>query len=104
VFEWILRVHLGERAPRVPSVDRHGSAVSLLAARSGTITSAPAAAELTRDGVRLWHRPLRRVGDRVERTHTNRDYLGVIRAVGPDRARVDAAVLDYRATLPWAVG
>jgi biotin carboxylase len=104
LFEWILRVHLGERAPRAPAVDRYGSAVSLVAGRSGTITSAPGAEELTRDGVRLWHRPLRRVGDRVERTHTNRDYLGVIRAVGPDRARVDAAVLDYRAGRPWVVG
>lgn len=104
LFEWILRVHLGERPPRVPAVDRYGSAVSLVAGRSGTITSAPGAEELARDGVRLWHRPLRQVGDRVERTHTNRDYLGVIRAVGPDRARVDAAVLDYRATRPWVVG
>jgi hypothetical protein len=104
LFEWILRVHLGERAPRVPAVDRYGSAVSLVAGRSGTITSAPGAEELARDGVRLWHRPLRQVGDQVEQTHTNRDYLGVIRAVGPDRARVDAAVLDYRATRPWVVG
>ncbi|WP_336208155.1 siderophore biosynthesis protein [Nonomuraea sp. LPB2021202275-12-8] len=104
LFEWILRAHLGEGVPAVPSTGRYGSAVSLVAGRSGTITSAPGAEQFDRDGVRLWHRPLRRVGERVEQTHTNRDYLGVIRAVGPDRARVDAAVLDYRATRPWVVG
>ncbi|MEV6156165.1 siderophore biosynthesis protein [Nonomuraea sp. NPDC052129] len=104
VFEWILRVHLGEAVPAVPDTSRYGSAVSLVADRSGTITAAPGAAELVSQGVRLWHRPLRTVGDVVEQTHTNRDYLGVLRAVGPDRARVDAAIEDFRAAKPWIVG
>ncbi|MBT2231012.1 siderophore biosynthesis protein [Nonomuraea sp. NEAU-A123] len=104
VFEWILRVHLGETVPAVPDTSRFGSAVSLVADRSGTITSAPGAEELVSQGVRLWHRPLRAIGDIVEQTHTNRDYLGVIRAVGPDRARVDAAIEGFRAARPWVVG
>ncbi|MEU8102578.1 siderophore biosynthesis protein [Nonomuraea muscovyensis] len=104
LFEWILRAHLGEPVPEVPATSRHGSAVSLVAGRSGTITAAPAAEAVTRDGVRLWHRPLRAVGEVVERTHTNRDYLGVIRAVGPDRDRVEAAVAGYRAARPWVIG
>lgn len=104
LFEWILLAHLGEPVPEVPGAAGHGSAVSLVADRSGTITEAPAAEAVTRDGVRLWHRPLRAVGEVVERTHTNRDYLGVIRAVGPDRDRVEAAVAGYRAARPWVIG
>ncbi|MER6949805.1 siderophore biosynthesis protein [Nonomuraea sp. NPDC000554] len=103
LFEWILRVHLGEPAPVVPDVTRHGSAVSLVADRSGTITSAPGPEKLVSGGVTLWHRPLRAAGDPVRKTHTNRDYLGVIRAVGPDRALVDAAIDSYRAARPWVV-
>ncbi|GGO82056.1 siderophore biosynthesis protein [Nonomuraea cavernae] len=104
LFEWILRVHLGEPVPAVPEISRYGSAVSLVADRSGTITSAPGAESVESGDVRLWHRPLRSVGDVVRQTHTNRDYLGVIRAVGPDRARVEAAVGAYRAARPWVVG
>ncbi|WP_327588984.1 siderophore biosynthesis protein [Nonomuraea sp. NBC_00507] len=106
LFEWILRVHLGERLPTmpaVPSAARHGCAVSVVADRAGTIKSAPELEVVERRDVRLWHRPLREVGDVVRLTHTNRDYLGVIRAVGPDRARVDAAVENYRVARPWVV-
>ncbi|WP_327047772.1 siderophore biosynthesis protein [Microbispora sp. NBC_01189] len=55
------------------------------------------------DGVRLWHRALRQVGDHVEVTGTNRDYLGLLRAVGPDRERVDAAVDAFRKEHPWVL-
>ncbi|MEV0623840.1 siderophore biosynthesis protein [Nonomuraea sp. NPDC050404] len=104
LFEWILRAHLGERVPAVPDKSRNfGCAVSLVADRSGTIKDAPGHESVTSGGVRLWHRPLRATGDAVTLTHTNRDYLGVIRAVGPDRERVRAAVEEYRAARPWVI-
>ncbi|MFI7707169.1 acetyl-CoA carboxylase biotin carboxylase subunit family protein [Nonomuraea sp. NPDC049480] len=103
VFEWILRVHLGERLPAMPAVTGHGCAVSVVADRAGTVKAGPESEHVVRGDVRLWHRPLREVGDVVSLTRTNRDYLGVIRAVGPDRARVDAAVAEYRAARPWVI-
>lgn len=103
LFELILRVHLGERLPDLPSPTRYGSAVSIVADRSGTITAAPGVSEVSHGDLTLWHRPLRAVGDRVERTHTNRDYLGVVRAVGPDRRSVDAAIATFRAERPWVI-
>lgn len=103
LFEWILRAHLGEPVPAPPDSSRYGAAVSLIADRSGTITSAPGAEEWSRDGVRLWHRPLRAAGETVVQTHTNRDFLGVIRAVGPDRPQVDAAVEAFTADRPWVI-
>ncbi|MBF8193564.1 siderophore biosynthesis protein [Nonomuraea sp. K274] len=103
LFEWILRVHLGEPAPVPPAASGYGTAVSLVADRPGTVKSAPGQESVVRGDVRLWHRPLRAVGDVISLTRTNRDYLGVIRAVGPDRRHVEAAVERYRASLPWAV-
>ncbi|MEV0389871.1 ATP-grasp domain-containing protein [Nonomuraea sp. NPDC050643] len=103
LFEWILRAHLGERVPELPGASAYGSAVSLVADRTGTIKEAPGHECVVSGDVRLWHRPLRDVGDVVSLTHTNRDYLGVVRAVGPDRARVEAAVEGYRAARPWVV-
>ncbi|NUP00674.1 MAG: siderophore biosynthesis protein [Nonomuraea sp.] len=104
LFEWILRVHLGEPAPEPPDPTGHGCAVSVVADRSGVVEEGPPEEDVEDGGVRLWHRPLRAIGDVVELTRTNRDYLGVIRAVGPDRASVDAAVERYRAARPWVVG
>ncbi|MEU6780730.1 siderophore biosynthesis protein [Nonomuraea angiospora] len=103
LFEWILRVHLGEAVPDIPEISSYGSAVSLVADRAGTVKDAPGAEALVEGDVRLWHRPLRAVGDVISLTHTNRDYLGVVRAVGPSRAAVDAAVEAYRAARPWVV-
>ncbi|MFF4625603.1 siderophore biosynthesis protein [Nonomuraea jabiensis] len=103
LFEWILRVHLGEAVPDIPEISSYGSAVSLVADRAGTVKDAPGAETLVEGDVRLWHRPLRAVGDVISLTHTNRDYLGVVRAVGPSRAAVDAAVASYRAARPWVV-
>ncbi|GGO17259.1 ATP-grasp domain-containing protein [Microbispora bryophytorum] len=113
LHQWILRVHAGEP---VSSFDlgglraAYGSVVSLVAERSGTVTAAPpdlsppdpSPAEPA-GGVRLWHRALRRIGDHVEVTGTNRDYLGLLRAVGPDAAVVDAAVDTFRKEHPWVL-
>ncbi|MET7328797.1 siderophore biosynthesis protein [Nonomuraea sp. NPDC005650] len=103
LFEWILRAHLGEPVPDIPEISSYGTAVSLVADRSGTVKDAPGAETVVEGDVRLWHRPLRAVGDVVSLTHTNRDYLGVVRAVGPSREAVDAAVEAYRAARPWVV-
>lgn len=120
LFERILGVHLGSGLPdprhaggdglgtrpgRAPGGSGpHGTVLSLVADRAGTVVGAPGAVMPGADGpVRLWHRPLRAVGDRIELTNTNRDYLGIVRAIGPDRAHVDAAVADFTAESPWVI-
>jgi len=102
LHELILRVHAGDPAPVPPRPARYGTAVSVVADREGTVRQAPPEIELPGE-TRLWHRPLRAVGDRIALTHTNRDYLGVIRAVGPDRAAVDAAVARFQREHPWVI-
>ncbi|NJP96893.1 siderophore biosynthesis protein [Nonomuraea sp. FMUSA5-5] len=104
LFEWILEVHLGAPVPAVPEISRFGAAVSLVADRAGVIKDAPGPESVELGDVRLWHRPLRAVGEVVTLTHTNRDYLGVLRAVGPSPQQVDAAIEEYRAARPWVVG
>ncbi|MQY03547.1 ATP-grasp domain-containing protein [Actinomadura macrotermitis] len=104
LFEHILRVHLGEPLPAVaPPPQRHAVAEAVLAARGGTLTAAPAAAELADGRVRLSYLPQRAVGSTAELTRTNRDYLGTIRAIGPDRGEVDAAVARFRAGNAWTI-
>ncbi len=114
LHEWILRVHAGEPAPSPEPPTRYGTAVSVIADREGVVRQAPPAVvpetapvvdPVTDPGgeVHLWHRPLRSVGDQITLTNTNRDYLGVIRAVGPDRAAVDAEISRFRQAYPWVI-
>ncbi|MEV6985986.1 ATP-grasp domain-containing protein [Sphaerisporangium sp. NPDC051017] len=103
LHEQILRAHFGEPVPAPPRVHGHGAAVSLVADRSGTIKEGPGdVAEDTR-GVRLRHRALRAPGEVVELTNTNRDYLGIVRAAGPDRHAVERAIDGFRARHPWVI-
>ncbi len=105
LFEHILRVHAGEPAPAPPAPPPgHGAAVSVLADRPGVIRAVPPAVDVDVAGVRLSHRPCRALGDTVELTGTNRDYLGVIRAIGPTPEAVDAAIGRFRAEHPWVIG
>jgi biotin carboxylase len=105
LFEQVLRAHLGEHVSR-PANDagqrtpaRHGLIEWALADRTGMLVAAPPPV----DADRLVYRPLRAVGERVELTHTNRDYLGVLRVHGPDPDALDAAVAAFWAEHSWEI-
>ncbi|GLZ06953.1 carboxylate--amine ligase [Actinomadura sp. NBRC 104412] len=107
LFDWILRVHMGERLPPLEasheSLGRHAVADVVLATRDGVLTAAPEAVDLTDGAVRLSYRPQRPVGERIALTHTNRDYLGTIRAIGPSATEVEAAIARFRASNTWTI-
>ncbi|MGD0239619.1 MAG: siderophore biosynthesis protein [Streptosporangiaceae bacterium] len=107
LFERVLRVHLGERLPAGPPPVRAGHAVadSVLAERSGLLRSAPPGGPLpgAAPGVRLGYWPVRQPGERVGVTHSNRDYLGIITATGPDRELVERSVSAARIMNRWEV-
>jgi hypothetical protein len=77
----------------------------VVADRSGVLASVPAAGPrlLSDEDVLLSYRPLRAAGDRIDVTHTNRDYLGVITAIGPDATAVERAVAAARTRESWLV-
>jgi len=47
---------------------------------------------------------MRRIGDRIRVTGTNRDYLGAVRVVGPDSVVVEAARAGFLAAERWVIG
>ncbi|MFH8408371.1 acetyl-CoA carboxylase biotin carboxylase subunit family protein [Streptomyces sp. NPDC018019] len=105
LFELVLRVHLGERLPRTLAA-RRGVRVRMeyvCADRAGTLKAAPDARVREAGGVRLDYRPLRETGERHPLYRTNRDFLGVLRAAGPDEGRIDAAVREFLAAHRWEI-
>lgn len=53
--------------------------------------------------MRLSYRPLRGLGERHEHYRTNRDYLGVVWAIGPDQQAVDDAVARFITANRWEI-
>lgn len=104
IFEYVLRVHLGEPLGTLPGqVPQHAAVDNVIAERPGTLRGGPERLELEDGGVRLVYRPVRAPGDPIKITHTNRDYLGIIQAIGPGAAEVDAALARFRAAHAWEI-
>jgi biotin carboxylase len=103
LFELVLRVHLGESLPAEPPAPCGGTGHAVVdyvvADRPGVLATVPPPGPREPDerDVLLSYWPLREAGDRIVITHTNRDYLGIITAIGPDAAAVDRAVTAARA-------
>lgn len=105
LFEHILRVHLGEDLP-ADLAARADWAARLdypCAQQAGILAAAPAAADLHDGRVHLTYRPVRAVGERRPLYHTNRDMLGIVRAIGPDQDAVDRAVAGFLAAHRWEI-
>jgi hypothetical protein len=105
LFEYVLRVHLGEPLPAALPAhrDRRARIDWPCADRDGRLVSAPAATERCRDGVSLVYRPLRAIGDDRPLTNTNRDYLGVLRTIGRDQTTVDSSAAAFLAEQRWDI-
>jgi biotin carboxylase len=109
LFELVLRVHLGESLPAEPPRPWGGAGHAVIdyvvAERPGVLAAVPPPGPWPtgRDDVLLSRRTLRDAGDRIVITRTNRDYLGVISAIGADPSAVEAAVAAARAEESWPV-
>jgi biotin carboxylase len=107
LFERVLRVHLGEPLPTGPPPVRawHAVADSVITERAGLLRSAPPCGPLAgaAPGVTLVYWPLRQPGEHVTVTNSNRDYLGIITATGPDRELVERSVSAARIMNRWEV-
>jgi hypothetical protein len=109
LFELVLRVHLGESLPadppRPPGGAGHAVIDYVVADHPGILAAVPPAGPRpTGDpDVLLSYRSLRAAGDHIVVTHTNRDYLGIISAIGTDATAVEAAVAAARSARSWPV-
>jgi len=107
LFELVLRVHLGEPlpAPLPPVPPVHAVASYIYAERPGVLVSAPAAGPLASEvpGVTVSYWPFAPVGSRIEIANSNRDYLGVLTAFGPDADAVSRTVAAARGQYDWEI-
>jgi biotin carboxylase len=106
LFELTLRISLGERLPPEPPVGRGHVVIDYVVAdAAGVLAESPPAGrqEGAEHDVTVSYWPLRTIGDRIELTHANRDYLGVISAIGAQPTAVERSVAAVRATGRWDI-
>jgi biotin carboxylase len=108
LFEYVLRLHTGEPLTAMPLPDpsaqpRHARVEYVCADRSGTLTVAPGVLDEHIGGVRVGCRPLRQVGVSAELSGTNRDYLAVLHAIGPDVGSVRSALRKFHSAQTWEI-
>ncbi|MEK8108314.1 hypothetical protein NKG94_31615 [Micromonospora sp. M12] len=101
LFEYVIRLHLGESLPTLGlpgTADRYAQVEYVCADRSGRLVAAPGRLDTVHGDVQLGCHPLREVGRTAEHTGTNRDYLAVLHAIGPDEPTVARSLETFRAT------
>ncbi|WP_280298235.1 ATP-grasp domain-containing protein [Nocardia neocaledoniensis] len=106
LFGHVLRTHLGQPLPETLGARTGvgGRIDHIRATTSGVLRAAPGPRTETVDGVALTYRPLRAVGSAHQLAFTNRDYLGVLRTVGPgDDGAIDRVAERFLAEQHWDV-
>jgi hypothetical protein len=103
LFETVLRLYLGEPLPALKLADHAAHIRYFVAAQSGTVARAPAAFADSVEAVRLSFQCLRSEGERLALTHSNKDYLGVLRGCGADAGVLAAAMDRASQQLSWEI-
>jgi biotin carboxylase len=99
LFDSILRVHLGQALPAI-EVPRQAAHIRYLTAPGPgeIVRAANPRLEPCGDGM-LEFKPLRSLGEEVQITHSNKDYLGALRLFAADQERVDEALATWSQVL-----
>lgn len=103
LFQTVLRLYLGEPLPQFTLSEHAAQIRYFVAAEAGTVEQAPVAFIENDDSTQISYQPLRVVRDTFALTHSNKDYLGVLRGCGAD-ATVLAIAMDRAAQrLSWEI-
>lgn len=104
-FEHVLNAHLGRPLPADlgARTDLRAHTRAVCADRAGTLAAAPGPCDLHVDGVHLSYRPVRALGERHEHYRTNRDYLGIVWAIGHDQDALRRTATEFVAANRWEI-
>lgn len=103
LFEIILRLYLGEPLPRIDFASGAAAIRYFPAQSAGRVGEAPQGFERRSDDIRITFTPLRQAGETVSVTHSNKDYLGVLRGTATDAALLEREMDRIGSELAWCV-
>jgi biotin carboxylase len=103
LFETVLRLHLGESLPALSLASCAAAIHYLTPSVEGQIIRAPSSFSHNGATVDVALRVLRRAGETVAITHSNKDYLGILTGVGQDADAVRQVLAQASADLVWEI-
>lgn len=103
LFQTVLRLYLGEPLPQLALSEHAAQIRYFVASEAGTVVQVPVAFTERDDRMQISYQPLRAVSDTFALTHSNKDYLGVLRGCGADAAALAAAMDRAAQRLSWEI-
>lgn len=100
-FERILRLHLGEPLAEVVHGAHRAMVRYYVATEEGRLSVSPPDSEDVGDGARGVFRALRKAGDDIRLTHSNKDYLGALSLVADSDTDLARALSRFESRLQW---
>jgi hypothetical protein len=100
-FDRIMDLHLGESLTEHQSGDAQALVHYLVAPRAGRLLAATDSFRQERNDYLTDYQALRQVGEEIRISHSNKDYLGVLRLVAPDAERLQTHLAQAREQLHW---
>jgi hypothetical protein len=102
-FDRIVALHLGDNLIDAQPAQAEATVHYLVADRSGRLDQASASFSVEREGHWCDYRALHNTGDTVTISHSNKDYVGVLRLIAPDDASLEAQLSSTLNDLKWVV-
>lgn len=102
-FETLLRPHLGESLALPERRRDHALVRYVVATREGWLTKAGRDGSATNERWHADYRALRREGDEIRLSHSNKDYLGILNVVADDDAALRDALTTVQEPLRWDI-
>lgn len=102
-FDRILALHLGSSLPDIQPCQAEALVHYLVTDTPGRLQQAPSSFRHEQDNHWCDYRALHEIGDDIHVSHSNKDYLGVLRLIAPDSASLDARFAATLADLRWVM-
>lgn len=103
LFEKVLRLYLGEPLPNIPISNNAAWIRYFTSNEAGKLNHVPDGFTLSEDALKLTYLPLRKVGDTIRLTNSNKDYLGVLRGSGACAQQLENAMDKASQSLNWEI-
>lgn len=103
LFEIVLRLYLGEPLDHLNLASGAALIRYFTASSEGRLINAPESFVQQPNDLQITYTPLRKVGDTINLTHSNKDYLGVLRGIGKDTHYLNREMDRISSGLTWEI-
>ncbi|MEG2390267.1 MAG: siderophore biosynthesis protein PvsA, partial [Pseudomonas sp.] len=102
-FDRIVALYLGDSLIDAQPAQAEATVHYLVVDRSGRLDQASASFNVEREGHWCDYRALHNTGDTVTISHSNKDYVGVLRLIAPDEVSLEAQLNSTLNDLKWVM-